>query len=235
MSQILPILSLIALFVVTILYFREFTLRKRESTSSEKMLEETKQKSLETLSEAVKKAQTILGTAGDEQLKIVAETRTKTTQLEAQYEQDLKGFSEQLKASLNQTLSKADATVADSEKQFAQFLTFLRTKSETSQTEGEKLAEIRINQILERLESRLTEFLVQSEQKTTTSLELELRSARQLIDTYKSQQLSLIDENIVAILERTLSMVLGKKLSLKDQVDLIYESLEKAKVEKFIV
>ena len=35
--------------------------------------------------------------------------------------------------------------------------------------------------------------------------------------------------------ERTLSMVLPKKLNLNDQVELIYESLEKAKAEKFII
>ncbi len=43
------------------------------------------------------------------------------------------------------------------------------------------------------------------------------------------------DENIIAMMEQTLSIVLAKKLSLKDQLDLVYEALEKAKVEKFVV
>ena len=47
-------------------------------------------------------------------------------------------------------------------------------------------------------------------------------NARQLIETYKSSRLKLVDENIVAMLERTLSLVLVKKLSLKEQTDLVY-------------
>ena len=62
-----------------------------------------------------------------------------------------------------------------------------------------------------------------------------MQAARNLIDTYKRQQLNLIDEHIIAVLERTLSIVLAKKLSLEDQVDLINEALEKAKTEKFII
>ena len=77
--------------------------------------------------------------------------------------------------------------------------------------------------------------MVQTESKTATSIELELKASRELIETYKTQQLKLIDENIVAMIEQTINIVLGKKLSLKDQLDLIYEALEKAKIEKFIV
>jgi hypothetical protein len=67
------------------------------------------------------------------------------------------------------------------------------------------------------------------------AVDLELRSARQLIDTYKVQQMNVIDENIMAMLEKTLSLVLAKNLDLKDQMDFVYESLEKAKAEKFVV
>jgi hypothetical protein len=47
--------------------------------------------------------------------------------------------------------------------------------------------------------------------------------------------MNVIDENIMAMLEKTLSLVLAKNLDLKDQMDLVYESLEKAKAEKFVV
>ena len=93
----------------------------------------------------------------------------------------------------------------------------------------------RINQLFDQVESKLSDFLIQTAEKTTSSIELELKASRQLIDTYKTEQLKLIDENIIAMMERTMSIVLAKKLSLKDQLDLVYEALEKAKVEKFIV
>jgi len=91
------------------------------------------------------------------------------------------------------------------------------------------------NGILERFEKNLESFLTQAEAKSTQSLESELAAVRQTIETYKKQQLSLVDENIVAMLEKTLGLVLAKKISLKDQLDLVYEALEKAKVEKFIL
>lgn len=74
-----------------------------------------------------------------------------------------------------------------------------------------------------------------SQQRSVQSIELELKAARQLIETYKQQQLKVIDENVIAMLEKTLSLVLTKKISLQDQVELVYEALEKAKAEKFIV
>jgi hypothetical protein len=37
------------------------------------------------------------------------------------------------------------------------------------------------------------------------------------------------------MLERNLSIVLSQKLSLKEHIDLVYEALEKAKAEKFVL
>ena len=104
-----------------------------------------------------------------------------------------------------------------------------------SHQQTQQVAISKMTQLFENFETRITNFLVQAESASTRSIELELQSARQLIETYKNEQLALIDENIVAMMEQTLSSVLGKKLSLKDQLDLVYESLEKAKVDKFII
>src|SRR3989344_5617881 len=76
---------------------------------------------------------------------------------------------------------------------------------------------------------------VENEMRGKIGTLLEPKSARQLIDSYKSQQMAIVDENIVAVLERTLNLVLKQKLTLKDQMDLVAEALEKAKLEKFLV
>jgi len=91
-----------------------------------------------------------------------------------------------------------------------------------------------VNEVFERFEQNLSGFLTTTEQKSITAIELELKAAKGLIETYKAQQMALVDENIVSILERTLSLILAKKMSLKDNMDLVYEALEKAKQEKFI-
>ena len=111
----------------------------------------------------------------------------------------------------------------------------LQKRSAQFEQSSQSATQQRISELFERLEQKLSDFLIQTEQKTTNSLELELKATRNLVEGYKAQQLKLIDENIIAMMEQTLNIVLGKKLSLKDQLDLIYEALEKAKIDKFVV
>lgn len=218
------ILLIITAIVATLLYLREYNKRKKLESESDKFLQQIKEKGWETLNQSIKKSQDILGQAELEGIKVVAENRVET----AKFNQDLEG-------KMNQYLIESRQTIATAQNQLLQFMQELQKRSaqfeEASKTSGEQ----RINQLFDRVEERLTDFLMQTEQKTTSSIELELKAARQLIDTYKNEQLKLIDENIIAMMEQTLNVVLGKKMTLKDQLDLIYEALEKAKMEKFIV
>lgn len=134
-----------------------------------------------------------------------------------------------------EALQASSAQLSALQSQFKVYLEQLSTQAEGSVSGREQLIEQKINELFEKFEENLSHFLTQTQQQSVKSVELEMQAARQLIQTYKQQQFKLIDENIVAMLERTLSLVLVKKLSLKEQVDLVYESLEKAKVEKFIV
>lgn len=118
---------------------------------------------------------------------------------------------------------------------FEQNLKTIQDRSVASQEESEQAMKTRVNDLLIKLEQDLSTFLSSSQQKSLEAVNLEVKSARELIDTYKQEQLKLVDENIVNVLEKTLSLVMRKKLSLQDQVDLVFESLEKAKAEKFLV
>lgn len=191
-------------FIASILYIREYNLRNKFKKEGEIIWE--------TLQSSVKKSQDIVGTTELEGVKLLSDTRFKTRQMEETY----------------------NAKLTEVTNQFISFLKDLQNKSVETQDLSRKSTEQRINQVFERLETRLSDFLLKTEQSTTSSIELELKSARQLIETYKQEQLKLIDENILAMMEQTLGLVLNKKLSLKEQLDLIYEALEKAKVEKFI-
>lgn len=173
----------------------------------------SQEKNLDILHDSIKKSQAILGEAELEGIKMAAETKLDTQKLESQYQKKLEETQEQL----------------------MQYMAGLQERSKDFEEASQKTIQERINQIFVNLEERMGQFLITAEEKTTSSIELELKSARQLIETYKQQQLKLIDENILAMMEQTLNLVLGKKLSLKDQLDLIYEALERAKQEKFIV
>lgn len=196
-----------------LLYLREYNLRRKDKSQGDKILEQFQQKGLETLHDSIKKSQAILGEAELEGIKMAAETKLDTAKLEAEYQKKLE----------------------ETQNQLMQYMAGLQERSKEFEQASQKAIQDRINQIFVRLEERMGQFLITAEEKTTSSIELELKSARQLIETYKSQQLKLIDENILAMMEQTLNLVLGKKLSLKDQLDLIYEALEQAKGEKFIV
>lgn len=213
-----------AIIVAILLYLREYNQRKKLEAEGDKFLQDIKEKGWETLNQSIKKSQAVIGQAELEGIKVVAGSELETKK----FEED---FSRQLSEALNtskQTITAAQSTLL-------QFMQDLQKRSAEFEEAEKKAGELRINQLFDRVERRLSDFLVQTAEKTTSSIELELKASRQLIDTYKSEQLKLIDENILAMMEQTLSTVLAKNLSLKDQLDLVYEALEKAKVEKFIV
>jgi hypothetical protein len=152
---------------------------------------------------------------------------------EAQYQKLLEEFKQSMsKASvdLEQNYQKA---IEDSKLHHNKFMHDIEQNILSSQNQNLTEMSSKVNDVLLKFEQNLADFLSKAENQSLESINLELRSARQLIDTYKSQQFNIIDENIIAVLERTVSLVLKQKLTLKDQMDLVHEALEKAKLEKF--
>ncbi|MBI4009339.1 hypothetical protein HY357_03830 [Candidatus Roizmanbacteria bacterium] len=203
----------ISTLVTSLLYLREYLLRKKGYQEEQKIMMQTRQRSNQLLA-AAQMAET----------EIITEGNYATQRLLNEFKLKLQDLIENSKTSLTA-----------SQDQLIKFMEDLQKRSVDFEEASKLATENRISQTFERLETKLSDFLIQTEQKTTTSIELELKAVRQLIETYKNAQLKLIDENIIAMMERTLDLVLAKKLSLKDQLDLVYESLEKAKVEKFIM
>lgn len=168
--------------------------------------EADEQKSYKIIHDAIKKAQAILASAELGAIKEVAET----------------------KMVLREELTQA-------EQEYLNYLKFLKENADSAKNAGDEAIRQRVENIFVKFEERLSDFLAQTQKESVEAIDLEIKAARQLLDTYKQQQLKMIDENIVAMLERTLALVLAKKLTLSDQVDLIYEALERAKAEKFII
>lgn len=213
LPETIALISITVAAASTGLYIREYFLRKKDSELSQKVWLQTKKQSTQLLT-AAQAAET----------EVISQGNYATKKLVSEY-----------KAQLNKLMQTQEKSLAEAQDQLIKYMESLQERSAEFEQASKTATENRINQVFERLETRLSDFLIQSEQKTTSSIELELKAARQLIETYKLQQLKLIDENIIAMMEQTLNLVLGKKLSLKDQLELVYESLEKAKVEKFVV
>lgn len=230
--------------VLTYKYLKE----KHKST----FITKNQDTSFDLLNDAMKKAQDILNKAATEQVNAVDFTKQQSEKLEHVAETTLATTGHKAEEMMQQETSVLHAEFqklkTDLQQAQGDYINYLKglqlTSDQTKKLAEEQMSRAindqalqiksQLNTFVEQLESELTNFLHKSEEQSVHSLELELKSARQMVDTYKQQQFVLIDENIIAILERTLSLVLSKKLTLKDHVDLIYESLEKAKVEKFI-
>lgn len=157
-----------------------------------------------------------------------------------------KDFKEALDKEINLTLlnfnqhlqslqSHIETRVNSNDDQYKKFLESIEQQIVETQKHAQEQLTTKVNELMLNFEQKLASSLAKSEQQSIEAVNLEVRSARQLIDSYKSQQLTLVDENIVAVLERVMGLVLKEKLTLKDQLDLVYEALERAKVEKFFV
>lgn len=238
----MPELVLGVIAVISIALFgREFYLRKKSSSDEAEI-----NKTFRDLNDVAAKSRELLGETQIERKKLEEDfdlridsafkSEEKTaTELITQTKQEFTKVEDEFTAFLNELKAKTETQQSEALAGFTKYLEDLKLNSKNSEVANMKGASERVNQLFENFETKLADFLLQSEQKMMLAVDLELRSARQLIDTYKVQQMNLIDENIVAMLEKTLSLVLAKNLNLKDQMDLVYESLEKAKVEKFIL
>lgn len=229
----LPQLALVGLLIVAFLCLVVVVI---EYFESKKILDEIRKNSLEAASEkgmnlirnALKKAQQIIFRAELEGVKVASESRLDSKKWEEKYQAQFNSFLEDLEKRFSEAAQKANTD-------FSASLNSLTEVAQKSAQESQDHLKTQVSSLLSDFETKLSEFLSQAQTQSTQSIELELKAARSLIDSYKTQQLNLIDENVVAMLEKTLSMVISKKLTLRDQLDLVYEALEKAKVEKFIV
>lgn len=219
-SLILGLLTLL----IGALYLREYNLRKNLQKEGHRILEKYQNKGLENFHQSIQASQDIISEAELEAVKVVADTKFENTKIEEEYSKQL-----------GQLLDKSQQNIAQSQDQLIQFMANLQKRAADFEQSSQTATQQKINQLFERLESKLSDFLITTEQKTTSSIELELKGTRELIETYKNKQFKLIDDNIIAMMESTLNIVLAKKLSLKDQMELVYEALEKAKAEKTIV
>ncbi|MDO8638958.1 MAG: hypothetical protein Q7R43_05255 [Candidatus Daviesbacteria bacterium] len=173
-------------------------------------------KGFDIVHDAIKKSQAMLGNAELQAIKTTADARVITNKLEAKYEAQLA------------------LMAVKAEEEFTKILKDLEVRAEQCQLLLENSTKEKTVEIMERFEKNLATFLSSSEYQGITAINTEITQVRKAIEEYKKAQIKAVDENIKAIVEETVAKVLGKKLTLDDQMDLIYKSLEEAKKEKWI-
>lgn len=222
------ILSLVCL-ILTVLYLREY------NHSHSKNFDSAQTKSYQILSQAIKKAQALMSTSELEALKLSADTRFYKSKLEQKFDSEIEKAIGQYLTIFKEYTNKIRTDLTRSQTEYSSYILYLKEQSDKSRNQSLDAIRKQVSGMFSGFEEKLTQFLGETQKNSVESIALELKATRALIETYKSNQLKIIDENIISMLERTLSLVLLKKLTLKDQIDLVYESLEQAKTEKFIV
>lgn len=177
--------------------------------------------------DSMKKTQAILGKAELEGVKLVADTRYATTELEKVYEGQLRLAAEKMEQQLAQVVSEA-------QQEFGKFLTALRTQSDevakAKTDEMEKLLDDAMVAFTQRLEQSLTKV---EDQVLKLSQEEGMRVKLE-VEAYRKTLMAALDSEIADILDEVVKKVVGKGLNLEDQTELVGQALEQAKKEKLI-
>lgn len=202
---------------------------KKEKTAPEedKLLEQTREKSTNILTQAVKEANKIMANAELSGIKLFSKEKLETQKVTLDYESRIKEMEETLIGRLNESLT-------GSIKSYDDFLSSIERSITVQIDQNQKLVEHKISDFMHQEQLLLESFVGDIHEKVRTQIDRELAAAKAEIEEYKTHRMHVVDQNIVAIIERTVQTILGKKLTLTDQSDLVLKALEEAKSEHIV-
>lgn len=232
MSNIFFLLILITLIYIPFAVWAVITLTKKDEVSLEdqqdkgekQILKESKEKSSSIIHKAIKQANKILVAAELKGMKLIATEKMASNKLAGQYQEHLRSLEENLGKQFEKIAKEGEVSYENFAKRIEQ------TIRETLDR-NEKMLEQKTNIFFDNAQNELGRFTTDIHNKIRAQIDQELSAARAEIAEYKKHRLKALDENIIEILEKTLEVALGKKLSLADQSELIYKALEEAKKE----
>lgn len=137
---------------------------------------------------------------------------------------EILGWLEKARRGMTRSIEKTMILAAGrANDEFAAYLDKLRAQSDRQTTET-----------VSETKSAMAKLVADFSRKLDTLWESEVTQAKKAVESYKTARMAEIDAKAPEIMEAATSEVLGKKLKLSDQMDLIFEALEKAKKEKLI-
>lgn len=226
-------LALIVLLLL-ILYFREFILRRQLIKSQSQEIEKARLSAQQTIDNAVKKSQEIISQAELSSAKVIADSQHGLTKGQALYDTELKQLLQQFEVGIANELKNTHERISKAEIAQEKFLAELQIKLTDFQKSAQETLEKNASTATEEFKDKLSDSIRQIQDGTTAAIEKDLQVERANVQRYQEQQLQIIQNNLVSILEKTLRLVLNKRLTLADHTDLINESFEEAKRDKFL-
>lgn len=162
--------------------------------------------------------------AAEAEKKILGVLKEEVEKVRREHEKTLTEIFEKIKTESTQKMGTTQSAYAD-------YIKSLEERIVADLNENRTVLREKTDQLFSQSLELLQKFIGDLQSSTQTQLDAEIGNARKIVDEYRRQRLEIIDENIVAILEKTLNIALGKVLTLGEQTELVYEALERAKKE----
>lgn len=215
-----------------IVFFLNF-IKKNELADG--AVKEAKEKSHAVITQAIQNAQEVVKTAEEAQLQKVAEQSSVLSALTKKFEENVTKLEEKTESSIASTAQQATSGITEAaetaEKQYEAVI-------QTAQKELSELAEQDKKLLLEKSEDLIAKqaatfqaFMEDVSKKIRSQVEAELAEERKAAEAYKEERVEAINEKVIDILEEVLLQTLGRKLSLKDEGEFVFQALEQAKKE----
>ncbi len=226
-----------------ILYFMNF-IKKNELHDG--AVKDAQTKSAAIILSAVDKANDVVAQAEKQELQKISdgakslETLTQNVQESLQSmgqktQSDLSHTADQAEQVLKQTAQAAEQAInkssAEAQSSYTQFAQQTETTLQSLLTQDRTLLEQKTNQAIEQSSTMFQKFMGDVASQVRTEIDQEIKKANDAVDTYKAERLAAINTKVIDILEEVLLETLGKKLSLNDEGEFVYQALEQAKKE----
>ena len=220
----LTIFLLASQLAVLFIFGRMMRDLKSDHTKNEEFTGEAKVKTNEIIQRATADAAKIISEARASGLKFVADEKMSTADFIQKYAQSMQKIEDTFREQINQSAQRADAS-------FATLVTELQKTLEAHMKANEATFAQKTDVIVEKTQELVGKFTAEIQEKIRGQVEAEIAAARKEIAEYRTRRMAIIDERIIDIIEQVMQVVLAKKMSVADQSDLVYKSLDEAKEE----
>jgi len=201
-------------------------LDRRFGEVRERQLGRVGEKGWDVLHSAIKKSQAMVGQAELESLEQRAKSDLEIKKFEEKYQEEIQLTASEVQQAFLSEVAKASGVFKD----------YLGELKKTSEDESKALREemaARVAKVSAAVEEQVKFELKTVEERSVLAMEAEVGAMRTAVEEYRKKRLEQIDRDIVEVVEKVAKEYLRREIPVKNQMELVYESLERAKEEKF--
>lgn len=198
-------------------------------------IKDAQERSASVIADAVAKSNEVVTKAQEQSIEKVTEESKRLEELSKTFEATIDNLeattTQELTSTAKEATDSLETMSAKSQQTFESVADATQKTLDTLVQTDRKVLEEKTNQMITQSSQVFQQFMAQLSTQVRTQLAGELETAKKEIEVYKQERINAINEKIIDILEDTLLATLGKKLSLKDEGEFVFQALETAKKE----